>query len=150
MDLKNFKVKSYTTVVPAGRSLDEIEVFLMYFGATGVMKQFNSDRMVHTLAFEIDNKMFRLPLNVEGVKALLFPNSYLSESEKDKRAYRVACRVLREWVHAQLSLVASGQAEPRQVLLPYLYNGRKTLYELYENNQLGFEEKKPHTVELVE
>lgn len=142
--INNFKIKSYTTKVNAEQSLREIEGFLRSIGSTGVMKQFNSDGVTHTLAFEINDKLFRLPLNTMGVKALLFSgNSTLSQVEKDKRAYRVACRCLREWVHAQLSLIASGQAEPEQVLLPYLYDGKskKTLYDKYVDNQLQLENR---------
>lgn len=142
MKIDGFKLKSYTTKIKPKKSLSEIEDFLTKFGATAIMKDIDSNKLVNVIAFKINNKMFKLPLNVEGVKVLLFSNNTKLNSEaKTNRAYMVACRVLREWVHAQLSLVASGQAEPEQVLLPYFYNGKETIYDLYNSGAFELEYK---------
>lgn len=138
MEIKGFKLKSYTTTISPEKSLMETEMFLRYFGATAVMKEFKEDGEIVIFAFKIGDKGFKIPLNVDGVKQVLLRTQ---RTVREGQAYRVACRVLREWVHAQLSLVASGQAEPEQIFLPYLYNGTQTVYDLYVSGELQLENK---------
>lgn len=140
---KIFKMKNYTTDVPASRSIGEIEKLLSHFGAAAVMKEFTSDGRVHSLSFKLQDKAFKLPANINGVKKILYTDVRPHHSKngmkrRDDRANRVAWRILKDWIHAQLSLIASGQAHPEQIFLPYLYDGKskRTLYETYVEGKL--------------
>lgn len=41
---------------------------------------------------------------------------------------------LKDWVEVQMSMIQMKQAETLQVFMPYLWNGRETLYQLSQNN----------------
>jgi hypothetical protein len=134
-------LKDYTTEVPADRSIFETERLLADFGADAVMKNFSGDGRIISLAFKMNGKAYNLPANIEGVKRILFARPNLSKKQED-RAYRVTWRILKDWCHAQLSLVRSGQAEPDQILLPYLWDGKKTLYDVYKEGKLQLPHQK--------
>lgn len=143
-NIKN-KLKNYTTSVPAERSIVEIERYLVDFGATAIMKEWDNDKKVISIAFKIKEAGFKLPANTEGVAIALFGHN-LTEVKK-KQAERTAWRILKDWIHAQMSIVVSGLAEPEQVLLPYMYDGKLTLYQKYKEGKLMLEDNKPEVVE---
>lgn len=139
------KLKDYTTTVEAAKSISEIEEILAAFGATTIMKEYLADGKVYSLSFKFQEKGFKLPANVDGVKKILYEGKRVRHTtdgakNRDEQAYRVSWRVIKDWLHSQLSLILSGQAEPEQVLFPYMYNGKQTLWERYRTGQLQLEE----------
>jgi hypothetical protein len=136
-----FKMKNYTTDISAERSIAEIETILASFGAQAIMKEYGSDGRVWSLAFTLEDKGFKLPANAGGVQTVLYSGKQDyhgrdSMKNRDERAYRVAWRILKDWIHSQLSLVASGQGVPLQIFFGYLYDGRRTLYQKYVEGKL--------------
>ena len=144
---KKFNIKNYTTDVPAIRSISEIESILAAFGATAIMKEFSQDGKVWALSFKLEEKVFKLPADAEGVRKILFEGKRdhgrqeLIKS-REARAYRVAWRIIKDWIHAQLSLIASGQAQPQEIFFPYMFDGKRTLYQVYVEGNLLPEGKK--------
>lgn len=141
MTAKKFNIKNYTTDVPAERSISEIEKLLALFGATAIMKEFFSDGKVQALSFKYEGDVFKLPANIKGVKAILFEGKKDHDRKelirsREARAYRVSWRIIKDWIHAQLSLISSGQAHPREIFLPYMFNGKLTFYEVYMKDRL--------------
>lgn len=137
----SLKLKNYSTNISAERSIAEIEKILALFGAQAVMKEYTSDGRVQSLSFKLDNKGYQLPANVNGVKAVMYSGkrSYHgrdSMKKRDEQAYRVAWRVLKDWIYSQLSLIASGQGQPQQILFGYMFDGKKTLYQVYTEGKL--------------
>ena len=62
----------------------------------------------------------------------------MDEGIKQEQSERVAWRVIKDWLDAQLSLIYVGQAELEQVMLPYATDGKTTLYEkLKQKNYAG-------------
>jgi len=136
-----FNIKNYSTEVPAARSISEIESILASFGATAIMKEYTEDGRARALSFKLKDEVFKLPANVNGVKEVLYSGrrGYYgrdSMKKREDRAYRVAWRIIKDWIHAQLSLIASGQAHPQEIFLPYLYDGTRTLYQAYVEGRL--------------
>jgi hypothetical protein len=135
-------LKNYTTKVPANRSCNEIQVMLQKCGATGVLMEYEKDTgRIAGLSFQVEfgeDKMgFRLPIHWREAQKVL-------ESEGNRRAgdddycYRVAWRILRDWVDVQVALIAIKQVELQQVFLPYaIQRNGKTIYEnILENPQM--------------
>ena len=138
---KSFKMKNYTTDISADRSILEIEKFLTLFGAGAIIKEYTLDGRVHSLTFRLQNEAFKLPANVKGVKDILYKSTRSQHSgdgakRREERAYRVAWRIIKDWTHAQLSLIASGQAQPQEIFLPYMFDGKRTLFQKYESEKL--------------
>lgn len=133
---KKFKMKNYTTEVPATKSIAEIEKILASFGASAIIKEYTTDGKVRSLSFKLGNEAFKLPANVNGVKEVMYAgrrNYHGRDSMKfrEDKAYRVAWRIIKDWIHSHLSLISSGQAFPQEVFLPYMYDGKRTLYEKF-------------------
>jgi hypothetical protein len=117
------------------------------------MKDYLSDGKVSSIAFRLNGRGFKLPNNKTGVFNILFKNKSQrvnSTKEREERAYRVSWRILREWIHAQLSLIASGQAEPEQALLPYLWDGRQSFYDRVKRTKFQLEAPQKNDNEVIE
>lgn len=141
--MKNkFKVINFTTIIPKEKTLMEIEQMLALFGASAIMKEYLSDGTCSSLSFKLGDKGYKLPANVQGVNIVLTQGKKIQRNRtnnlkhKDEQAERVAWRIVKDWLHAQLSIIASGQAEPEQVMLPYLFNGKETMWERYKAGKL--------------
>ena len=69
-------------------------------------------------------------VNMENKK-----NEIMNRQTLEEQAERVSWRVIKDWLEAQITLIRIGNAEVEQVMLPYMWNGRESLYEkLKENN----------------
>lgn len=133
---RKFNIRNYTTEVPAERSISEIEKLLASFGADTIIKEYSSDEKVRSLSFKLDDNAYKLPANVAGVKGLLYsgrraPYGQDSAKRREEKSYRVTWRIIKDWIHVQLSLIASGQAQPQEIFLPYMYDGKRTLYQKF-------------------
>ncbi len=129
--MKEFKLQNYTTSISADRSIAEIEQLLILFGATHIMKEYYGDGRVLSFNFKIGLQSFKLPNNSEGVYQVLFSNKRKNrhingEKKRWQHSENVAWRVLRDWVHSQLTMVAMKQVEPAQVFLSYTITNMKT------------------------
>lgn len=138
---KKFKIKNYSTEVSAERSISEIEKILTSFGAEAIIKQYTADGKVRSLSFRIKDDAFKLPANLNGVKEVLYSGrrAYYgrnSMKNREETAYRVSWRIIKDWIHAQLSLITSGQAHAQEIFFPYMYDGKRTLYQAYIEGKL--------------
>jgi hypothetical protein len=98
-------------------------------------------RLTGTLAGPGGGRAFSLPVNVDGVHQVLIEQhrtgkikSHVSKAAvtSPEQAARVAWRVLKDWVEAQLAITEASMATLEQVMLPYLrVDGEVTLYEAY-------------------
>lgn len=139
-------LKNYTTRVPADRSVQEIQTMLQKHGASGVLTEYEKNTgRIAGLAFQMEigeQKVgFKLPLNWRAAKEVMKKEGN-SRAYDDDYCYRVAWRILRDWVDVQMALVEIEMAQMQQIFLPYLVQkGGKTLYEnILENPQFLLEE----------
>lgn len=148
-------LKNYTTSVNAERTIMEVEQLLAMFGATAVMKQYSGDQRVTGLAFKLGEMTYKLPVNQDGVYQVMFKDlkrishRVNAGHNREEQAYRVAWRILKDWIHSQMSIIASGQATPEQVLLPYAYDGKRTLYEAYKEGRLQLKKELEHKDDFI-
>ncbi|MCK4789788.1 MAG: hypothetical protein KAV87_38970 [Desulfobacteraceae bacterium] len=136
-----FKMKNYTTDISAERSILEIEKLLTLFGAIAIIKEYTADGRVISLTFKLQDEAFKLPANISGVEEILYKSSRSAHSgdrtkRREERSYRVAWRIIKDWTHAQLSLIASGQAQPKEIFFPYMFDGKRTIFQKYEAEKL--------------
>ena len=130
------KIRNYTTSISAIKTITEIEQMLSENKATLIVKEYRGDNRVSAISFRIGEAGYKLPSNTEKVyqrlKEITYKSKFLTGVQKQKleeQSERVAWRVIRDWLHAQLSLIYIGQAELEQVMLPYAYDGKRTYYE---------------------
>lgn len=129
---KDNRIKNYTTVVPAARTQNEIETTLVAMGAGKVMKEYNGMRKVEAYTFEYQARAYRLPADVERAITILkdIPEfQRKTREEQEKQAERVMWRILKDWLDGQIALMRIGQVQLDQVMLPYMWNGKYSLYD---------------------
>lgn len=66
---------------------------------------------------------FRLPCNVSGVYRALQNQKIERRYKSESHARRVAWRIVKDWIEAQLAIVEANQAEMAEVFLPYAIDG---------------------------
>ncbi|GAI38670.1 unnamed protein product [marine sediment metagenome] len=140
------KLKNYTTSVPAERSIGQVQALLIEFGAEKIMLEAKDKRVFGvTFAFMVNGKLipFKLPTNDDQVLEYIWNDykkgkSRYRKTKDDLRddAYNIAWRIIKDWVHAQLSIIAIGLVRPEEVFLPYLYDGSRTLAEKFTDGDL--------------
>lgn len=147
---------NYSTETPADKSIAEIQKILASNGVQGIMTQFE-DGFIVALSFQIELNgqmiSFRLPSDWRPVLKVLEDQKNAARS-KGKRfraqvnqdqALRVAWRILKDWVEAQMALIEINMVKIEQVFLPYaVMKDGQTLFEHVQSVQLalGSGEKK--------
>lgn len=138
-------IKNYTTDVPTERTVSEIQKILSQNGARGIALEYDGNGNIKDIFFKIilheKELPFRLPAKAERVYAALHGDaSYGYKERYDKQwhaeAERIAWRICKTWLEAQVTLINLEQAKIEEVFLPYLIiSGSKTLFETMEENQ---------------
>jgi hypothetical protein len=144
---------NYTTTVPARRTVAEIQAALADAGARSVLVDYLEDGRPAAVAFVLVTPLglrsFRLPADVAAVAKVLARDAANVKAHVNRRALasfeqaeRVAWRILKDWLEAQLALVRVDLASLDQVMLPYMLapDGRTTVYDLYRDHQLALPE----------
>jgi len=134
------KIANYSTVVPALKSIGEIQGILVAHGATHILMDYEQELPVG-LAFIVETPYgevpFRIPANIDRVQAVLNKQRVRTQVSEDM-ATRVAWRILKDWVRAQMAILDTEMVTVDQVFLPYMQVGEKgkTLYEVMLDHQL--------------
>lgn len=128
----------YTTKIPYEKTMAQVEAILMTHGARDIYKKVDSEGHVYVLIFSLStpdgNLPIRLPIDADATLEVL-KKQYLNR-EIDKRftskdhARKVAWRIIKDWLEAQVWLVETQMAKMEEILLPYLMVDKdRTLYE---------------------
>ena len=131
-------IKNYTTKVNAAQTVGEIQGILAAHGARQIMMDYSGNGHIGSIAFTIDTPAgrqgFQLPARVEAVHKTLTKQHVKADYDQ---AERVAWRIVKDWVDAQMAILESEQVSMDEIFLPYLIgDGGKTLYEAFCDNQL--------------
>lgn len=135
-------ILNYTTTINPSKSASEVQQILAKGGAKQVAIDYDQNGEPSALTFMIlyleTPINFRLPCNVEGVyKALCRSGSKVPYSKQTKdQARRVAWRIIKDWVEAQLAIVESQQAQMTEVFLPYvLAESGQTMFQAFTESK---------------
>ena len=134
------KIANYTTTVTAKNSIGEIQGILVAHGAKHILMDYDQGEPVG-LAFIVatphGDTPFRLPANIDSVQAVLTKQRVRSQVDREF-ASRVAWRILKDWVRAQMAILESDMVSIDQIFLPYMEVGDKgkTLYQVMLDHRL--------------
>lgn len=133
-------IANYTTTVPAMKSIGEIQGMLVAHGAKHILMDYNEKEPVG-LAFIVATSYgevpFRIPANIDRVQAVLNKQRVRTTVGREL-ASRVAWRILKDWVRAQMAILETELVSIDQIFLPYMQVGEKgkTLYEVMIDHHL--------------
>lgn len=139
---------NYTTTISADKTVGEIYMLLARGRAQSIMSEYDGFGNVSAIAFRCQTEFglmsFRLPANVKAAAGVLnkqaqvrqIPRKFLNDLDQ---ARRVAWRIVRQWIEAQLALVQLGMARIEEVFLPYAQDqsGRTVFETLQEKKFMG-------------
>lgn len=121
-------------------TFEKIQNLLAQNGAKKVIFDYRGDGRLEAISFAIDINGqlagFRLPALVDNVVEIMYGGEDRYGRKKKvspaqfEQAYKTAWANIRDWIDAQMALVATRQVEVAQVFLPYMVmKGDQTLYE---------------------
>lgn len=138
-------VLNYTTKIATEKTIGEVQKLLAANGATRVAIDYDAGSasgVTFALTTPHGPRAFTLPVDVDAMETLLStlkPSGgiALKVFRSREHAERVAWRVIKDWLAAQLTLVQTRMASIDQVMLPYLHADQsgRTLYAAYRDRE---------------
>ncbi|KKN34592.1 hypothetical protein LCGC14_0792320 [marine sediment metagenome] len=125
---------NYTTSVPAMRTIGQVQGKLAEHGAKAIMMNYEQGRVV-SLAFQVDGPAgllsIKLPTDLKAVLKVMVREGLQPRYLTEDHAYRVAWRIVKDWLEAQMALLDTEMVKMEQIFLPYVMTkDGKTVYEV--------------------
>jgi hypothetical protein len=138
--------KNYTTSVAAMQTASECLALLVKHDARQVSIDLDGGEPTG-LSFIMKTawgpRQFALPVNVAGTRKKLAQECSRPSSPVQPRhttpehARRVAWRVMKDWLDAQLAITAAGLAELTEIMLPWMrVDSGHTIWQAYQEHEL--------------
>lgn len=135
---------NYTTKIDVEKTIGEIQKVLASHGASAILTDYE-DGYVKAISFKIllnGNPVgFRLPTDWNPVLELLKEDRKVPRALCTRdQAVRVAWRIVKDWILAQMAIIDTRMVEMEDVFLPYaVTKSGQTLAESFKsgNNLLG-------------
>ena len=135
---------NYTTEGPALRTIGHVQALLVEAGARSIQTDYDAVGTPIGLAFMVETmhgpRGFKLPVQAHRVLAVLKKDKKVAPRYRTpEQAERVAWRIVKDWLEAQLAIIQTEMVTLDQVMLPYMTTGveGRTIYELYVDKQLA-------------
>jgi hypothetical protein len=140
---------NYTTTIAVTQTVGECQAVLGAAGAASVAVHYQDAQpagLSFSLATPHGTRAFTLPVNVDGIHQVLTTaerDGQFASLRKKQGTYtsrdhaaKVAWRVVKDWLEANLALVAARMATIDEVMLPYLHvDGDRTLWQAYRERE---------------
>jgi hypothetical protein len=131
---------NYTTQVAAMKTVAEVQAKLAKAGAMETATSYVEGRPVAVMfraPTPFGPREYELPVDRDKVLAVLkqqpkVPARYVNPDQ----AERIAWRILKDWVEAQLAIIETAMVTIDQVMLPYMRtDDGRTVFDRYRSNQ---------------
>lgn len=134
---------NYTTTVPVTRTIAQVTEILAKSGARQVLTDYAPSGTPTGIAFAVDTptglRNYHLPVDVAAITAVMKADRNISPRFRTpEQAERVGWRITKDWLEAQLAIIATRMVTFDQVMLPYMSTGNgSTVYDLFLTQQLA-------------
>jgi len=138
---------NYTTTIEASKTVNEIQGNLAKHGARAILVNYDDTGQVESLSFIIHSYdtdiPFRLPVNPNAVLKVLQRQGVPARYKTRQQAIRIAWRIAKNWVEAQMAILETEMVKMEQIFLPYMVTkDERTLYETMVDHQFYLTEGK--------
>lgn len=132
-------ILNYTTEVDVMKTIGLIHALLVAKGASTIRTDYeNGEPKSLFFAMNLNGQQipFRLPCNAEGVyKAMQKDRKIPPRYKNVEQSKRVAWRILKDWVEAQMAFFEAGQADMAEIFMPYaVMRDGQTLYQYFQKD----------------
>lgn len=133
---------NYTTAVPVARTIGAIQGLLVEAGARAIQTEYDDVGRPTSIAFAIETaygkRFFALPVQASRVETVLKRDKVQPRYSTPEHAERVAWRIVKDWLEAQLAIIRTEMVTLDQVMLSYMRSDNGlTVYEVYRDQQLA-------------
>ena len=133
---------NYTTTVSVNRTIGQVQALLVEAGARRIMTEYDDVGHATGIAFTVETgygaRSFLVPVNAERVVAVLARERVQPRYATPEHGERVAWRIVKDWLEAQLAIIRTEMVTLDQVMLPYMATGDgRTMYDQYLDSQLA-------------
>jgi|SRR4051812_17187384 hypothetical protein len=135
-------IMNYTTQVAASKTCGEVMRALVKAGARGIAIEYDGQKRAVGMTFAIlshgTTYQYRLPVRIGAVQEVLTRQKVPPSLRSLEQAERVAWRIVKDWLHAQLAIIETEMVTVEQIMLPYMRTETgETVFERWETyNQL--------------
>jgi len=139
-------IANYSTTIAVEKSIAEVQAILGKHGARGVLVEYDEHHQPKQLRFSVAVKngekvYFTLPARAERILALLKRQGVPRRLQTEDQARRVAWRLIKDWVRAQVALIEAELVEMTEVFLPYMTNTQgDTMFEVIKRQRFALPE----------
>ncbi len=132
---------NYTTSIAPTKTVMEIQAMLAKAGASAILAEYDTDGNITALSFRLKVEgqpdiSFKLPTAWQPVMETLKRQNVSRSLQTPEQALRVAWRITKDWVAAQLAIIETRMVTTAQVFLPYaITRDGSTVYEYIANNR---------------
>lgn len=131
-------ILNYTTKIDSFKTISEINQLLAKAGASAIMTDYDNGYIV-ALSFKIklgsNDIAFRLPTDWKPVLRVLEEQRVPRSLQTQEQALRVAWRITKDWIAAQIAFIETQMVTTAQVFLPYAITANgQSLYEYIGQN----------------
>ena len=132
-------ILNYTTSIASEKSIAEIQKCLVKHGAHKIVTDYKDGApCAVTFCLTLNENMigFALPANYTGVLNAMRKDRKIPRSKcTEEQAQKVAWRIIKDWVEAQMAIVEAQLADITEVFLPYaITKSGNTLYKEIQSN----------------
>ena len=134
---------NYTTQIEAAKTVGQIHGILVAHGARSILTNYDSDGHIESLSFEVETPQgfatIRLPINPTAVLKVLtrYENHIPRHYQNKEQAIRIAWRIVKDWVEAQMAILETEMVKMEQIFLPYIVTGSgQTLFQVFEGRKM--------------
>jgi len=127
-------IANYSTTVDALKTVGEIQGILVAHGARSILMNYGKDGSIESLSFIVETPYgdmpIRLPINAKAVLKVLEGQRVPPRYANYPQAVRIAWRIVKDWVRAQMAILETEMVKMEQIFLPYMITkNNQTLYE---------------------
>jgi len=127
-------IANYSTTVDALKTVGEIQGILVAHGARSILMNYGRDGSIESLSFIVETPYgdmpIRLPINARAVLKVLEEQRVPPRYANYQQAVRIAWRIVKDWVRAQMAILETEMVKMEQIFLPYMITkNNQTLYE---------------------
>ncbi len=138
-------ILNYTTKIASVRTINEIQNNLAKHGAKAILTEYDDAGNADALSFKIVTPHgelgFRLPINTEAIQRILIKQNVDRRFREYDHAVKVAWRIVKDWVEAQMAILETEMVEMQQIFLPYMVTpDGQTLYSVMRDRGFYLEE----------
>lgn len=131
---------NYTTSIAPQKTVMEIQSMLAKAGASAILADYDTEGNIVALSFRLRDEggqeiSFKLPTAWQPVLDTLKRQGVSRGLQTPEQALRVAWRITKDWVAAQLAIIETRMVTTAQVFLPYaITKNGQSVYEYIASN----------------